>query len=237
MRSAVLFACERDKDDMPRRDHSRARNRCAAVWQDLCRRGNCRTFAAHSHHVADGIGLSHERSHQRGASARQRPALSPATRRLIRVVMLFLLAEVVAAGCGSGPSPDAAYAEILAKSRRGDLSAALQESDREFKRYARSQPEQAWRFRVLEAQLLVVQGKPNNALDLLRDDVPASLSTGEVAIRRKMVQGLALGFSRQFELAEADLKEAEEKAQGASPDLLLEVLQSRGTVEIEEARY
>jgi CHAT domain-containing protein/tetratricopeptide (TPR) repeat protein len=151
--------------------------------------------------------------------------------------MLFLLAEVVAAGCGSGSSPDAAYAEILAKSRRGDLSAALQESDREFRRYARSQPEQAWRFRVLEAQLLVVQGKPNNALDLLRDDVPASLSTGEVAIRRKMVQGLALGFSRQFELAEADLKEAEEKAQGASPDLLLEVLQSHGTVEIEEARY
>ncbi|HKS81475.1 MAG TPA: CHAT domain-containing protein [Candidatus Acidoferrales bacterium] len=123
------------------------------------------------------------------------------------------------------------------KSNHGQISEALQEADREYRRYAANQPEKAWRFRVLEAQLLVVEGKPRDALALTNDEIPGSLSTSEVAARRKMVQGLALGFSQEFVQADADLDQAEALARSHHPELLDEVLLSRGAVRLNEGNY
>lgn len=157
---------------------------------------------------------------------------------MIRAASICLAAlALFQIGCRSAPSQESAYADILAKSRHGQISQALQEADTEFRRYETKQPEQAWRFRVLEAQLLVVQGKPKDALDLLDAEPPASMATSEVAARRKMVQGLALGFTQQFGPAEHDLQEAEDLARPLGSDLLVEVLLSRGTVDVNEANY
>ena len=82
-----------------------------------------------------------------------------------------------------------------------------------------------------------MQGKPQDALDLLRDDPPVSLSSTDVVARRKMVQGLAHGFSQQFDQAEKDLSDAEQLAGLRYPDLLAETLLSRGIVEVDETKY
>lgn len=118
----------------------------------------------------------------------------------------------------------------MQKGRRGEIEQALQEADREYRRYQVRQPEWGWRFRVAEAQLLVVEGKFNEALNLLNDEPPASLATSETAARRKMVQGLAHGYSEQFEQAENDLNRAQQLAGSLDPELRAEILSSQGIV-------
>ena len=140
-------------------------------------------------------------------------------------------------GCRSAPPPETAYHEILQKSQHGEIAHALQEANAEDRRYSTKDPEWAWRFRVLEAQLLVVQGKPRDALDLLSDEPPPSLAGTDVAVRRKMVLGLAHDFSQEFTQAEKDLADAQQLAGSRYPDLLAEILLSRGTVETDEAKY
>ncbi|HKN61965.1 MAG TPA: CHAT domain-containing tetratricopeptide repeat protein [Candidatus Acidoferrales bacterium] len=117
------------------------------------------------------------------------------------------------------------------------MGQALQEADAQYRRYLGHDAEWAWRFRALEAQLLVAQGKPQSALDLLNENPPATLSTTDVPARRKMVLGLANGFSQRFDQAENDLSDAERLADPAYPELLAETLLSHGIVEMDEAQY
>ncbi|HTS12853.1 MAG TPA: CHAT domain-containing protein [Candidatus Limnocylindrales bacterium] len=90
---------------------------------------------------------------------------------------------------------------------------------------------------MLEGQLLVAQGKPRDALNLLREEPPASLASTDVFARRKMVLGLAHGFSQELAEADRDLADAQQLAGSRYPDLLAEILLSRGTIETEEAKY
>lgn len=144
---------------------------------------------------------------------------------------------LASSGCRSVPSPDSRYQEIVRDSQHGEIERAVKQADREYRRYAENQPNQAWRFRVLEAQLLVMQGKMKDALTLVDDPLPSPLSATDVAIRRKMVQGLAHGFSHQFDESMRELDEAEHLAGSHRPELLAQVLLSEGSVEVEEAKY
>ena len=140
-------------------------------------------------------------------------------------------------GCASVPSPDSRYQEILRDSQHGEIEQAVKQADREYRRYAANQPNQAWRFRVLEAQLLVMQGKTKDALTLINDPLPSSLSATDIAARRKMVQGLANGFSHQFDRSMQELDAAERLAGSHRPDLLAQILLSKGSVDVEEGKY
>lgn len=151
------------------------------------------------------------------------------------LVLSFLV--LVLAACRSAQSPDAVYQRVLQESRRGDIELALQQTDSEYRQLATKRPDQAWRFRVLKAHLLVLQGKSKEALNLLNEDVPLSLSKTEVAARRKMVRGLAHGFSQQFDQAERDLDEAQELARPLQPELQADILLSHGIVSLNEAQY
>jgi CHAT domain-containing protein/Tfp pilus assembly protein PilF len=140
-------------------------------------------------------------------------------------------------GCASPPSPNSRYQQIVRDSQRGDLQQAVKQADREYRHYAQKEPDQAWRFRVLEAQLLVMQGRMKSALILVQDPLPRSLSNNDVAVRREMVLGLALGFSHQFDQSMRELGGAEQLAGSGHPDLLAQILLSKGSVYVEEAHY
>jgi len=123
------------------------------------------------------------------------------------------------------------------ENRHGHLDQALQEADREYHSLQKRNSNEAWRFRVLKAQLLFIQGKSKDALDLLNDDLPPALARTDVAARRKMVQGLAHGFLRQFDQAETELADAEALSRVLQPDIQVDVLQSRGVVDMNEGKY
>jgi len=121
---------------------------------------------------------------------------------------------------------------------QGEYDIALQEADRAYQEYSRANNiEWAWRFRVLKAQVLVQRGSLSESLELLNEDLPASLRNSDVAVRRRMEQGLAHDFSHQYDKAGQDLKDAEKLARDYQPSLLADVEQSKGILDVDLRNY
>lgn len=123
------------------------------------------------------------------------------------------------------------------EARRGDLDAALKDVQQAFREYSSRDAGWAWQFRVLNAHVLVLRGSNSEALKLLDEELPVSLRLSEVAVRRRMVQGLAHDFSQEYDKAEEDLKDAEKLARDYQPNLLADVEQSKGTLEVDLKKY
>ena len=117
------------------------------------------------------------------------------------------------------------------------MDAALALSDVSYHKYAAKSPEWGWRFRILKANILVMQGANKEALLLLNEDLPPDLVTTGVAVRQKMVQGLAEESLQQFAEAEKDLKAAERLSQSLSPELQGEVARAQGTLKMDLGKY
>jgi CHAT domain-containing protein/tetratricopeptide (TPR) repeat protein len=75
------------------------------------------------------------------------------------------------------------------------------------------------------------------ALALLQDDLPPALAASEVAVRRKLVQGLASDYLEQYEDAEKNFDEAERLAQTYAPQLGSDIVLARGGLEVHEQKY
>ncbi len=121
--------------------------------------------------------------------------------------------------------------------RRGELDLALRHVESEYQWYARRDSLWAWHFRIQKAHVLVVRGSYIEALQLLSDELPASLANSEAPVRRKIVQGIANDYAQHFDLADRDLSEAAVMARSSQPALLGDVNQARGNLEIHRKHY
>ncbi len=144
---------------------------------------------------------------------------------------------VLSAGCSSSLGPERTLADIRLKTRRGELDSALRDVEKAYHEYAKKDPAWAWQFRVQNAHVLVLRGSYGDALHLLEDSVPAPLNHSEVAVRRKIVQGIAHDYIQAFAQAVADLDEAEQLARSFQPSLLGDVYQARGSLDIHKKDF
>jgi CHAT domain-containing protein len=87
-----------------------------------------------------------------------------------------------------------------------------------------------WRFRFLNAEILMRQGKSKESLEILEAAPPTQFATGDIAIRRKMAQGAASSFLSRFEDSEKFLADAESLARQSQPALLGEIFLRKGTL-------
>jgi CHAT domain-containing protein len=144
---------------------------------------------------------------------------------------LFSLALAISA-CGPAASFDseAVYQDARMKLKRGEIGPALEEADRALARYPSEQTEWHWRFKVLKAEALARQGWSSESLNLLRSAPPAWLATADVAVRRKLVQGVASARLQQAVDATRFLVEAEGLARTSHPELLGEALSGKAVV-------
>jgi len=85
--------------------------------------------------------------------------------------------------------------------------------------------------------VLVLRSSYAEALDLLREAPPPALAHSETAVRRKTAQGIALDFLQRFDEAQRALSEAQQLAAAFQPDLLGDVLQAQGNLEISRKNY
>ncbi|MFZ0884634.1 MAG: CHAT domain-containing tetratricopeptide repeat protein [Candidatus Acidiferrales bacterium] len=143
------------------------------------------------------------------------------------------------AGCHrhQPPSPERVYQAALLEFEQGDLPTASKNADGAYHQYSSHDEEWAWRFRVLDAEVLVWRGLSKDALALLDASLPAALSHGDIGVRKPMVEGLAHCFLQQFNDAQRQLSHAEQLAESDQPDLLGEVAISRGTLSLLLGNY
>jgi CHAT domain-containing protein/Flp pilus assembly protein TadD len=120
--------------------------------------------------------------------------------------------------------------------QRGALNDALRHVEKDSRSYSQN-PEWSWRFRVLKAQILVMRGSDNEALLLLKDAPPSSLANTDVAVRRKMVQGIAYDHAQEFDRAENAFAEAKSLASAYEPGMLGDLELSEGALELDRRRY
>jgi CHAT domain-containing protein len=113
---------------------------------------------------------------------------------------------------------------------RGDLPAALEASRVGLEHAGSADSQSSWRFRVLEAETLIWQGKAKDSLALLDRDIPDSLSTSEEVVQQKRLQGIANTYLQNFPVADAKLKEAESIAANHHPPMLAEIYLAQGTL-------
>jgi CHAT domain-containing protein len=133
--------------------------------------------------------------------------------------------------------PAQAFQDAQVQFQQGDLIGAFQKSDAAYEELSDRNPEWAWRFRVLAAEILVWRGLSKDALQLLDPPLPAELAAGDIAVRREIVLGLADSALERHGDAVQHIDHAEQLARSQQSDLLGEVYLSRGNLAIASSDY
>jgi CHAT domain-containing protein/Tfp pilus assembly protein PilF len=128
--------------------------------------------------------------------------------------------------------PQQAYDHVRSTFVHGNLIAALSEVQQASQRYQAAGPEWAWRFRLLQAEILVWSGRNQDVVSLLASEIPSSIGNRDLAVQRHMLLGIAnyrLGHSREADehLAAAD------RMCSFSCALAGELARARGVVEVD----
>lgn len=113
----------------------------------------------------------------------------------------------------------------------------MDDAERGFRRYERTNEDWAWRFRVLKAQILLWRGLSKEALALLAAEPPSRMSEDELVVERNLTQGLAHSFLQRFDSAQEHLSRAQQLATIKHPKLLPEVILGKGTVAVLRSDY
>jgi CHAT domain-containing protein len=140
-------------------------------------------------------------------------------------------------GCRAVRTPESVRDQIALEIRRGDLKAASRDVDQALLQYGGKSPEWAWRFRIQKAHILASQSASADALGILGGDLPPAFASTDIAVRKNMLEGMAYRVAQDFRKSEEKLATAEELANRYQPQLLCEVLNFRGALEVDETKY
>ncbi len=121
--------------------------------------------------------------------------------------------------------------------QHGDFDSALRQADQAARYFDNHDSMWQWRFRILAARVQIFRGQYKDAIGRLTLPLPSQLSTGEIAVLRKMTLANAEDMYEQFGAAEADLADAERLAVSASPKILMQVMQTRANLELDQKKY
>lgn len=121
--------------------------------------------------------------------------------------MKRLSAVLLLCSCGhrNPESPGQSYTRVLSTFRNGRLDEAFAQA-RLASGQCGSDVRCQWKFRLLEAEILTHQSKDDEAGALLWQSLPSGSDFAALELRRRMLQGYLLSFSRDETKAEAGRK-------------------------------
>ena len=140
-------------------------------------------------------------------------------------------------GCKLARNPQPDYDHVVAEIKHGNLNVALGDANRLSEKYSGISPEWDWRFRILRAQIHVSQSEPQVALALLNSNLPPSLGSTDVALRKILFEGIAYRYLQQPKQAEQKLGEAEQLATSLHSRSLCQVLIAQAGLDIDLENY
>lgn len=130
------------------------------------------------------------------------------------------------------PDPGETFQSVKSTFLHGHLSSAQQEAEKAYQYFSAGNPEWAWKFRLLKAEILINRGLSTEALPLLEGQLPPNLTGGELPIKKFLLQGLAYTALDRQQEADESLQRAEQLCSSSPTKLTAEVLAGRGILEV-----
>ena len=136
-------------------------------------------------------------------------------------------------GChGSSAQPEALFQGAYGEYVHGNLEAAHTRAEQAAKEFSTAGSERAlqWalKFRLLDAQVLLTQGRPADAIALLACAGASIPTQSDSAIKWHVLCGLAHSRLDQIEESERELRAAHQLAESTRSSLIAEVLRAEG---------
>ena len=139
----------------------------------------------------------------------------------------------------AGPDRDLhiAHERITREIKQGDLNVALADANRASKKYGKLSPEWDWRFRILRAQILVSRSESKEALALLNGELPPSLSSTDIAVRKTMLEGIAYRYLQQYQEQTTSWRRPRNWHSPFNPNYLCQILIAEAGVKFNQEKY
>jgi CHAT domain-containing protein len=155
----------------------------------------------------------------------------PKSHRFGSLLVLSLSLVLFGCECNRATDPRETFARTRQAFLRGDLPRAEIEAHSALLRLSDHDPEWAWKFRLLDAEVLVTQGNRQDALSLLSVTLPPQLAHSDLAIKQQILQGSAYIPLDRLEEADRCLRAAEELSDSLGSPLAGEIARARGALE------
>jgi CHAT domain-containing protein len=132
--------------------------------------------------------------------------------------------------------PQAAYDHGVQTFWQGNIAAAAEESEKDYKEFHSVSREWAWKFTILRARIRYRQGMNNEVLNVLGSESDAPPS-GELTVQKLRWEGLAYVSLHKFVEAEQTLGQADRICAISDYPVCAEVVNARGTLEMQRGHY
>ncbi|MGA9507065.1 MAG: CHAT domain-containing protein [Candidatus Sulfotelmatobacter sp.] len=146
-----------------------------------------------------------------------------------RLPVLALSLALLWLGCSRLPDPQRTFDQAQETFVRGDLAVAKGQADTAYRRFY-GNPQWAWRFRLLEAEILLDQGSSTDVLSLLGSNLPKQFTHSDLAVKQLTLQGGAYAQLDRFQDADGCLKEAKGLSDTLRSPLAGEIARARGVL-------
>ncbi len=133
--------------------------------------------------------------------------------------------------------PKPVYQSIHSDYLLGHLAVAQQNAEKALKAFSAGDGDWAIRFRLLDAEILSAEGRRSEAIAVLNQRGVTYPSSGDLAIKRAVLTGLAYATLGHDEAAEAELRKARSLSDASHSELNGEVLQAEAVIQLHRNRF
>jgi len=155
----------------------------------------------------------------------------PVNQKFMLLVLALCTAFVGTFGCSSRLNPQKTFDHAQQLLVRGNLPSAETEAHTAYERLSSNDQEWAWKFRLLDAEILVVQGHSEDARSTLNATLPQRFASSDLAIKQKLLLGSAYIPLGRLADAEQNLRSAQELCDALQSPLAGEVARAWGLLE------
>jgi tetratricopeptide (TPR) repeat protein len=137
--------------------------------------------------------------------------------------------------CSGHQDPQAAFDRAHQDFLQGNLKQSQAEAEKAYVRFRVSNPEWAWKFRILEAEAALWQGFYEDTLKFLDSALPPKQPDSAVAVQT--LAALADAYLHKFSEADQQLKQAEQLCQTPAYARCGDLLQARGILASQQGNF
>jgi len=138
--------------------------------------------------------------------------------------------------CSRSPDPRTALDHAQLLLQQGNITSAGKEAEEGYRDFHGLSIEWSWNFTLLRARVLHWQGRNEEMLKVLASE-PAPPVTGELAVKKRRLEGAAYASLHRFPEALQKLAEAESLCAVSTFPACTDVISARGVLEMERGHY